>query len=159
MGNWTSEAEFRGEVCAEEMHLEVVGIWVEFKEWVLMISSWEWVYIEKRRICPSPGAALILRYISHLLYSSIYCKTDTFVKENKSKLLEKGNGIKIKTYKIQAHIFIIRVSKCKITFQQYNQKKNTIKKRWPKLHIVHWNYGYRWLIRALHLYLFILLQF
>lgn len=117
VGNWTSEAEFRGDVCAEEMHLEVVGIWVEFKEWVLMISSWEWVYIEKRRTCPSPGAALILRYISHLLYSSIYCKTDTFVKENKGKLLEKGNGIKIKTYKIQAHIFIIRLSKCKITFQ------------------------------------------
>jgi len=93
-----------------------------------MILAQEWVYTEQRKSCPTPGAALTLdiycaSYVPNLL------QTDTFVKENKSKLLEGEKVIKSKDRQNQTTFLLdsanIRLHFNNLIRKKYNREKTT----------------------------------
>lgn len=56
VGTWTSEAE-KGKVWAEEVHLEIIGIWVEFKDMSLDDMMRISVHGEKKDLSNYRGCA------------------------------------------------------------------------------------------------------
>ena len=94
-----------------------------------MILAQEWVYTEQRKSCPTPGAALTLDiYCTSYVFNLL--QTDTFVKENKSKLLEGVKVIKSKDRQNQI-TFLLDSANIRLHFNN-RIRKNTTEKRQPK---------------------------
>ena len=94
-----------------------------------MILAQEWVYTEQRKSCPTPGAALTLDiYCTSYVFNLL--QTDTFVKENKSKLLEGEKVIKSKDRQNQT-TFLLDSTNIRLHFNN-RIRKNTTEKRQPK---------------------------
>ena len=94
-----------------------------------MILAQEWVYTEQRKSCPTPGAALTLDiYCTSYVFNLL--QTDTFVKENKSKLLEGEKVIKSKDRQNQI-TFLLDSANIRLHFNN-RIRKNTTEKRQPK---------------------------
>ena len=94
-----------------------------------MILAQEWVYTEQRKSCPTPGAALTLDiYCASYVFNLL--QTDTFVKENKSKLLEGEKVIKSKDRQNQI-TFLLDSANIRLHFNN-RIRKNTTEKRQPK---------------------------
>ena len=94
-----------------------------------MILAQEWVYTEQRKSCPTPGAALTLDiYCASYVFNLL--QTDTFVKENKSKLLEGVKVIKSKDRQNQT-TFLLDSANIRLHFNN-RIRKNTTEKRQPK---------------------------
>ena len=94
-----------------------------------MILAQEWVYTEQRKSCPTPRAALTLDiYCASYVFNLL--QTDTFVKENKSKLLEGEKVIKSKDRQNQI-TFLLDSANIRLHFNN-RIRKNTTEKRQPK---------------------------